>query len=173
MATDGRSPAIIDTSVLVNFLALDRADLLARHPLHRFVVVDLVRDEVVKRTSSERLLAAFQAGYVLPDGPPEAVAIEEIAAFAAISLYDALGRGECAASAAAHARGLPLFMDDEAAWKKVDLAFPGMAREGTATLVAALVKSGVLDVAQADAMKADWEANHRFRLKFASFLEIL
>ena len=34
-------------------------------------------------------------------------------------------------------------------------------------------QSGVVDVAQADAMKADWEANHRFRLKFASFLEIL
>lgn len=48
MATDGRSAAIVDTSVLVNFLAIDRADLLASHPDVRFVVADMVRDEVVK-----------------------------------------------------------------------------------------------------------------------------
>ena len=173
MATEGRSPAIIDTSVLVNFLSVDRADLLDRHPLYRFVAVDLVRNEVVKRTSSDRLEAALSAGYVLPDGPPETIALEELAAFAAISRYDALGQGECAASAAAHARRLPLFMDDKAAWKKVDLTFPGMPRQGTATLIAALIKVDVIDVVQADAIKVDWESNHSFRLKFKSFREIL
>lgn len=64
-------------------------------------------------------------------------------------------------------------MDDKAAWKKVDLAFPGMARQDTAALIVALFKAGIIDVALADPMKADWEANHSFRLKFSSFLEVL
>jgi hypothetical protein len=42
MATDGRDDAIIDASVLLNFLNIDRIDLLARHPAYRFIVVDLV-----------------------------------------------------------------------------------------------------------------------------------
>ena len=45
MAEDARTPALIDTSVLLNFLAIDRVDLLARHPRHRFVVTDHVHGQ--------------------------------------------------------------------------------------------------------------------------------
>ena len=37
--------------------------------------------------------------------------------------------------------------------------------------MSAFIKAGVIDVAQADAIKADWAANHRFRLLFGSFAE--
>lgn len=173
MATDGRPPAIIETSVLVNFLAVDRTDLLANHPSYRFLVVDLVRNEVIKRTSLARFQAALDAGHLLADGPPETISMEELAAYAAISRFDALGPGERAASAAAHVRGMPLFMDDKRAWKRVDAEFPGIAREGTVSLVVSLIKAGLIDVAHADAIKADWETYHTFRLKFASFAEVV
>jgi hypothetical protein len=66
MATDGRSKAIIETSVLVNFLRIDRTDLLASHPSYRFVVIDLVRNEVGTKSSyaaqAIRLTTAFTAG---------------------------------------------------------------------------------------------------------------
>lgn len=39
---------ITDTSVLINFLVLDRTELLARLPNHRFVVTDHVRAEVIQ-----------------------------------------------------------------------------------------------------------------------------
>jgi predicted nucleic acid-binding protein len=173
MATDGRSAAIVDTSVLVNFLAIDRADLLASHPDVRFVVVDMVRDEVVKRTSHQRLRAAFDAGLLLRDGPPETISMAELEAFASVSALDALGSGERAAVAAAFARGLPLFMDDKRAWKKIGPICPGIVREDTVSLVVSLIKSGIISIAQADAMKEDWESSHSFRLRLESFAELL
>ena len=55
---------ITDTSVLVNFLVIDRTDLLSRLPNHRFVVTDHVRAEVTEIYPDQlrRLEAAFDAG---------------------------------------------------------------------------------------------------------------
>jgi hypothetical protein len=60
MATDGRSKAILETSVLVNFLKIDRTDLLANHPAYRFVVPDLVRNEVTRHYQKKRLSGCSQ-----------------------------------------------------------------------------------------------------------------
>ena len=46
MATAGRLPALIDTSVLINFLKIDGVDLLARHPHYQFIVTDHVAGEL-------------------------------------------------------------------------------------------------------------------------------
>jgi predicted nucleic acid-binding protein len=172
MATDGHTEAIVESSVLVNFLKIDRTDLLSMHPLYRFVVVDFVRDEVTRRYAAQvaRLEAAFAAAHLFADGPPETIATAELAAFAAMATLK-IGGGERAAIAAAATRGLPLAMDDERAWKRAAAFCAGIARENTASLMLALIKAGVIDVGQADAIKADWEANHRFRLLFGSFAE--
>jgi hypothetical protein len=39
----------------------------------------------------------------------------------------------------------------------------------TASLMVAAIHAGLLTVLEADAIKIDWEANHRFRLKFPTF----
>src|ERR1700722_10193491 len=119
MATDGRSKAIIDTSVLVNFLKIDRTDLLASHAGYRFVVLDLVRNEVTRHYAAQvaRLDAAIAAGQLLADDPADATDLAELATFAAMSTLK-IGDGERAAIAAAHTRGLPLAMDDNRAWKR-------------------------------------------------------
>lgn len=57
--------------------------------------------------------------------------------------------------------------------KKLPAAFRSIPREDTSTIVVALIRAGALSVAEADASKADWEANHRFRLKFSSFGEVV
>ena len=58
-----RAQAVIDTSSLINFLAIDQAQLLAEHPSYRFVVTDHVRGEVTKRyqLQVDRLEAALSA----------------------------------------------------------------------------------------------------------------
>ncbi|WP_165231941.1 hypothetical protein [Aquisphaera insulae] len=173
MTRDGLSLAIIDTSVLVNFLAIDRTDLLASHPTYRFLAVDLVRDEVTRRAQVDRFRAALAAGHVLPDGPPETIGIDELAAFATLSGLNALGLGEQAAAAAAHARNLPLFMDDRRAWKQLAKVFPAIVRGDTVSLVVSLIRANVLDVTQADAIKGEWESEHSFRLRFTSFAEVV
>ena len=172
MATDGRSDAIIDSSTLVNFLKIDRVDLLASHPDFRFIIVDAVRAEVTKHHAAQvaRLDAALAAGQLFPDQPAAATSIAELAAFAAMASIK-IGLGERAAIAAAKARGLPLAMDDERAWKRAGVGLP---RLDTVSVLVDLIKAGVIDVAAADALKADWEANHKFIKKhFASFAELL
>ena len=172
MATDGRSKAIIETSVLVNFLKIDRTDLLANHPDYRFVVPDLVRNEVTRHYAAQvaRLDAAIAAGELLADDPAESTAPTELTAFAAMSTLK-IGDGERAAIAAASTRALPLAMDDQRAWKRAASFCAGVPREDTASIIVSLIKAGVLDVAAADAIKADWHANHRFTLRFGSFAE--
>ena len=172
MATDGRSEAIIETSVLVNFLKIDRIDLLALHPAYRFIAVDLVRDEVTKRyaTQLDRLNAAFAATHLLPDILPETVSLAELAVFAAMEKLR-IGQGERASIAAANARGLPLGMDDERAWKRAAAFCVVIPRENTVSLMVTLIKAGVIDITGADAIKADWEANHKFKLPFHSFAQ--
>ena len=172
MATDGRSQAITDTSVLVNFLKIDRTDLLANHPAYRFVVPDLVRNEVTKHYAAQvaRLDAAIAAGQLFADDPAEATDLRELAAFAAMGTLK-IGEGERAAIAAASTRGLPLAMDDQTAWKRSAAFSAGVPREDTVSVMVSLIKAGVISVAEADAIKADWHANHRFTLRFASFAE--
>lgn len=172
MATDGRPKAIIETSVLLNFLKVDRTDLLARHPSYRFVVIDLVRNEVTRRYPVEfaRLQSALAAGHLVRDDPPEATDPAELAAFAAMSTLK-IGEGERAAIAAAQVRNLALAMDDERAWKRAAAYCGGISRENTASLVVALIKAGILDVAAADTLKIEWETVHRFKLRFGSFGE--
>src|ERR1700687_241060 len=53
----------IETSVLVNFLAVDRVDLLAVHPSYRFIITDHVRGEITSYYSEqfERLERAMSA----------------------------------------------------------------------------------------------------------------
>lgn len=167
MATDGRLDAIIDSSTLVNFLKVNRADLLASHPDFRFIVVDAVRDEITRHYPAQvaRLDAAFAAGFLLPDQPAASTSIAELKAFTSMSSIK-IGVGERAAIAAARARGRPLAMDDERAWKR---AGTDILRLDSASLVADLIESGALE---ADA--ADWVTNRRpGKRNFRSFAELL
>jgi predicted nucleic acid-binding protein len=173
MATDGRDESIIDASVLLNFLKIDRIDLLAKHPDYRFIVVDLVKNEVTKRGQAERLEAALLSGELLPDDPPESIDLAELATFAAMSTLK-IGNGDKAVIAAAKVRGLVLAMDDERAWKRASAFCVGVPREETVSIIVSLIRAGVLTVAEADAIKADWEANHNFTKKtFTSFGELI
>lgn len=173
MATDGRQYAIIDTSVLVNFLRIDRVDLLASHPAYRFVVIDYVKREVTDRSHQQltRLEAALAAGLLEGDIDPADVSMEELTAYVDLQKVK-IGDGERGAIAAAYARGYAVAINDYRAMKKLPAAYRSLVREDTASIVVTLIRAGVLSVAEADAIKADWEANHRFRLKFSSFGEV-
>jgi hypothetical protein len=43
----------------------------------------------------------------------------------------------------------------------------------TQEIMVALIRASVLMVEEADQVKADWEQNHRFRLKARSFRDLL
>lgn len=174
MATDGRSDSIIDTSVLVNFLKIDRTDLLALHPLFRFLVIDYVGNEITKYYAAQvaRLEASLLAGQLIRDQPSESTSPLELATYAALTNLK-IGQGEMAAIAAAYARGVPLAMDDEQAWRRSSAFSSSLQREGTASLMVALIRSGTISVTEADLIKVDWQTNHRFTLLFQTFAELV
>lgn len=163
------SVVISDTSVLINFLVLDRAGLLAGLSTHRFVVTDHVRAEITDHYHEQlqRLEQAFT------DRILEEISVDELAdvqLFAELTAKG-LGIGECSAIAVAVHRQLTLAIDDKQAIKKVaNLGF-NVPILTTEALMVLLIQHGTLSVEQADAMKLEWENNHRFRLTFASFRE--
>jgi predicted nucleic acid-binding protein len=162
---------ITDTSVLVNFLVIDRTDLLSRLPNHRFVVTDHVRAEVTEIYPDQlrRLEAAFDAGTMEEIRVTD---LQEVQLFAQLTAIG-LGTGECSAIAVAAHRRLALAIDDKRALKKIRSAGFDLAIHSTESIVVLLLQHSVLTVAEADALKQEWEQNHRFRLGFTSFAQRL
>jgi len=168
MATEGQEHAVLETTVLVNFLKIDRLDLLARHPKYRFVLTNHVRGEVTSDYPEqlERLELAV-SGKIFDEEAVDALD----PTFVMLTREGRLGVGECAAIALAVGKRLPIAIDDNRARKTAQRVLPAVVLEGTESVMVSLIASGILDVAAADAIKADWEANHRFTLKFGSFAE--
>lgn len=170
MATAGRGDAILDTSVLINFLKVDRLDLLTQHPTYRFYVTDHVRAEITQHYPDQlaKLGAALAAGEL---GEIQVADPTEVQAFGQLQASQRLGSGECSAIAVAANRGFPLVIDDWRARKEAQGYSSLMVLLDTESLIVSLIHEGVIDVAAADAIKLDWEQKHRFRLSFSSFAE--
>jgi predicted nucleic acid-binding protein len=170
MATESDRSAVIDTSVLVNFLAVDRVDLLARHPVYRFVLTGHVRGEVSDHYPEQliRLEAALGAKSFTT------VTVEALdSVFVELSQTKRLGLGESAAIAYAAKKSIPIAIDDQKAQKTAIALKPPVALETTETLMVLCLRGGLLTVTAADAIKSVWETEHRFKLPFASFCERL
>ena len=167
-----RKCLITDTSVLINFLAIDQIELLVTHPDFSFVVTDHVREEVTDYYPEQvsRLDAALSSGAIVQWSVNTA---EEIEIFAALSAERRFGAGECAAIAAAVIRGCSIAIDDRAAIKHIGRLYPQIHIETTETIVVGMIRYNLLEVGQADAFKNEWETKHRFKLPYASFSDIL
>jgi predicted nucleic acid-binding protein len=172
VAAPARAPAVIDTSSLINFLKIDQAQLLSLHPAFSFFVTDHVRGEVTRRyqVQFERLEAALRAGHLKETTVDT---IEELQAFAELTALKRFGVGECAAIAAAFHRNWTIALDDGNAIKLIRRLYPEIPTETTPSIVVALIRANVITLAQADSFRDEWAANHRFRLPFRSFAEIL
>jgi len=172
MGTDAPTDLIADTSTLVNFLRIGRVDLLAGLASYRFVVTNHVRAEVTASYPAQ--LATFE--FALMAGHLVEITLytpAELGVFGELK-RSRLGDGECASIAAALSRGTPLAMDDIRARNKALEREPGLRLLDTVRLVVEAIQAGLLTVAEADAIKADWEQNHRFIKKhFSSFAELI
>ncbi len=171
MGTDAPIDVVTDTSTLINFLRIGRIDLLVGLTSYRFIVTDHVRAEVTSTYPAQ--LANFEfallAGHVVEmtlDDPADLTVFAELKTLL-------LGDGECASIAAALNRGLPLAMDDIRARKRAKARDPSLYLLDTVGLMVEAIHAGLLTVLEADTIKADWETNHRFRLKFVSFGEVI
>ena len=162
---------ITDTSLLVNFLAVDKVGLLIALPGKRFVVTDHVRTEVTGHYEEQlqRLTQALDAGELEEISVTDLVEVEIFANLAATGL----GVGECSAIAVAANRGHAIAIDDKTALKRIGKLYPAMAVLTTQSIMLDLIQAGVISVAEADAITAAWQEDHRFTLPFVSFGDVL
>ncbi|WP_211187166.1 hypothetical protein [Neoroseomonas marina] len=164
---------VADTSLVLNFLRLDRMALLGAW---RFDVLatDHVSQEITDPVHRARYAKAEASGHIREEAVTD---LAEVAIFLKLATNSRLGPGERSAIAVALNRGYPLAIDDNRALKRA-VAEAGITRQRlviyrTQDIVLDLIKSGALDVGVANAMKAAWERQHRFKLKFGSFADLL
>jgi predicted nucleic acid-binding protein len=166
---------VADTSVLINFLKIDRMDLVGRYP-GRLLATDHVQSELADDYPEQR--ARFEAA--LTGGLLDTCSVTdpaEVSLFGRLGPGVRLGAGECSAIAVALSRGFAIAIDDNRAIKialrEAELAGRTLIVLRTQDIVVALIRASVLTVEEADRMKAEWEQRHRFRLKVRSFQDLL
>ena len=166
-------PAIIvtDASVLINFLRIDRTDLLAGHS-HTFHATDHVAAEVTDRypDQQQRFATAVAAGAI---SETRVTTPEEMRLFGSMFAAGRLGAGECSAIALAILRRYILAIDDRLATTHARRADATLRILATQDLVVSMIREGLLDVAEADRIKQEWATRHRFRLIVDSFRELI
>ena len=169
---EGPSPIVIaDTSVLINFLAIGRIDLIKRHEC-RFLITDHVRHEITEHYQEQfsRLKEALEQGIL------EEISVtdpEEVETFAKLTRLESFGNGECACIAVALHRSYTLAIDDKKAIKQARLSCSTISIITTKDLIVSMIKAGLIAVNEADAIKDEWASTHKFRLKISSFGDLL
>lgn len=159
---------VLDTSVLINIIVVDRLDLPGSDPGHHFVITEHVREEItdefpMEKARLERAISKGQIQQTRVDHP------EELVLFAELLSEGRLGIGECSAMALAHHRDALLGMDDRRA--SLEAKNRGISVLGTQDLMIDWIRKSLLTVETADEIKRAWETEHRFRLPFHSFRE--
>ncbi len=169
---------IADTSVLINFLNVDRMNLIGRH-VPRCVITEHVLEEVTEfyphqPHQRQKLIVA------VADGHLDVTKVDddaEVELFARLQKPGRLGPGECSAIAVALKRGYSLAIDDRKATKdaRALAAMENISLTvwGTKDIIVRLIKAGVLTVEQADVLLVSWRTQHRFTLDLKSFGELL
>ena len=171
MTASSSTIVVTDASVLVNFLRINRLDLIADLPL-RFTLTDHVADEVSDRypDQRERLASALHAGILSEIAVTSPV---ELSLFGSLSASGRLGAGECAAIAVAVHRNHTLAIDDRRAITQARRTDQTVRIVTTQDLIVSMIRENLLTVPEADGIKHEWETKHRFRLKLESFQDLV
>lgn len=162
---------VTDTSVLVNFLRIDRMDLLGALPC-QFLVTDHAAGELTDfyPEQVDRFNAALTAGHVAACTVTEDAALDIFGQLAGTSR---LGVGESATIAHAMVTGAGVAIDDRRAINEAQRIAEGLVIVRTADLMVRMIELAIITLADADTIKDNWAANHRFRIPVGSFSELI
>lgn len=165
---DGRLLVVADSSFLINFLVVDRMDILSRLPQFRFHVVNHVLAEIRYETQRARLQTATEGGGVTEI---------EITDPAEILLYDEfrrfLGDGESASLAVAVSRRWVVAADEKGRFRRE--LFSRLGEDYLLDTLGGLlvaIKSNVITIAHAEALRTQLQ-EHRFQMDSTPFDELL
>ncbi|MGH7307064.1 MAG: hypothetical protein ACREK6_00045 [Candidatus Rokuibacteriota bacterium] len=165
---DGRLLVVTDSSFLINFLVLDRMDILGGLPQFRFHVVNHVSAEIQYEDQRRRLRAAIESGVVTEI---------EITESGEILLYDEfrrfLGDGESASLALAVSRRWVIAADEKGRFRRE--LFARLGENYLLDTVGALVtaiRAGAITTALAETLRVQLRDN-RFEMDPRPFDELI
>lgn len=159
---------VCDACVLINFLIVDRLDLLSKNPAYRFVVTEHVTQEVTEPDQNARLRGAIESGDIeqidLSD-PPGLLLFAE--------LRETLGGGEAAAIALAVQQSWAIATDEGGRTRREIEGRLGENRLLTTPgILLDAIRHGTLSIDDADRIKRELE-DRRFKMSFKSFADLL
>ena len=163
------TPIVLDASILLNFVKVGRIDLLGELG-SRVVLLDQVHAEVIRPAQSQVVTEAIAAGIMDLESVTD---ITEVTLFADLRAGGQLGAGECAVLAVALNRNWVAGLQDKRARAEGKRCSSALRLCGTEDLMVTLLRSGAVTLAAADQLLVEWATQHRFRLKIASFSELL
>ena len=169
MEVNDSTTVVVDTSVLINFLCIDRMDLIARHS-HSFIATEHVAEEVKDYYSDERgrLESALRSA-ILREERVESRLLAEI--FTSSARSKRLGVGERSAIALAVSKEWQLAIDDRRAAKEALAISPRLGIMTTQDLVVSMIHENLLNITEADEIKHLWSTRFRFHLPIESFAD--
>jgi predicted nucleic acid-binding protein len=157
---------IADSSTLLNFLVVERMDLMLELGYSVHVVDAVIHEIKTERVLLDRLLKEGAIKRVVLDGP-------QITATVASFTEVGLGAGEALSYAAAIELNCAIAIDDRRAVKRATSTAGHLPVITTADIVLAAIKENRIELQEAEALKLAWEQNHKFRLRFDSFAVLL
>lgn len=162
---------ITDTSVLINFLNVNRVELLSKLA-GSFLITEHVVSEITQHylEQYERLKNAIGCGLL------EVVSVDqpnELEMFEELSREGRLGTGECSAIACAINRQYILAIDDVQARKQAMKLAPTLQILTTQDILLELIANRIITVANANIIKNELEHKYRFNMKIGSFEEFV
>jgi predicted nucleic acid-binding protein len=159
---------VADSSFLINFLVLDRVDVLGGLPQFRFHVLNHVCAEIRYEDQRGRLQAATEGGIVTEieiTDPGEILLYDELRRF--------LGDGESASLAVAVSRHWVIAADEKGRFRRELFARLGEdCLLDTAGALVTAISAGVISVAQAEVLRSRLREN-RFEMDPRPFDELM
>jgi predicted nucleic acid-binding protein len=145
-----------DTSLVLNFLRIDRMDILGALPGFRFCVLNHVIEEVTQEPHEARLQAALAQGHVVEFELTDLNAIADYD-----SLRENLGDGEAATIAAARHEQWIVGMDEKGRAKSEAIARVGDQNLlNTPGVLVHAVRVGLLTLEEAEQLRLDLAAQN-------------
>lgn len=158
---------VVDTSVLLNFIHLDRLDLFGDLPAYTFVICDQVNAEVVLQGQRSILASALSAGHL---GETAADSPDQLELF--IELSRTLDPGESASLAVAVSLGWLVAVDERAAQREADRRLGTGRCITTPGVIVEAIRAGLVSIEEADRMKGALALN-KFKMTFRSFRDVM
>lgn len=171
MASSSPKIIITDTSVLINYLNVDKIELL-RKLRDVFLITEHVINEVSQHYQSQykRLQSAIKnqlLNIINVDQP------EELELFTKLVSEKRLGTGECSAIACAINRNYPLAIDDVQARKQAIKLAPNLQILTTQDILVELVVRKIITIDDAEEIKNELHHKYRFAMKIDLFKELV